>query len=68
MTDEMDRARQVAHPERPYCTTCHSHDVRRDASVAWSEEAQGWEIVSVYDNADCEVCGGECDLAWEPLT
>ena len=45
-----------------HCATCGSDDVRRDASVAWNTELQMWEIVCVYDNADCEACEGETKL------
>ncbi len=45
-----------------HCRTCGSDDVRRDASVEWNVELQTWEIVTVYDNADCEVCGSETTL------
>ena len=45
-----------------HCATCGSDDVRRDASVAWDTELQMWEIVTVFDNADCEACGGETSL------
>lgn len=45
-----------------HCSTCGSEDVRRDASVAWNAELQTWEIVTVFDNADCEECGGETSL------
>ena len=37
-----------------HCATCGSDDVRCDASVAWDTELQMWEIVNVFDNADCE--------------
>lgn len=45
-----------------HCATCGSDDVRRDASAAWNVELQTWEIVTVFDNADCETCGGETSL------
>ncbi len=45
-----------------HCATCGSDDVRRDASVTWDTELQMWEIVTVFDNADCEKCGGETSL------
>ncbi len=45
-----------------HCETCGSEDVRRDASVEWNPELQTWEVVVVYDAADCEDCGGETNL------
>lgn len=44
------------------CSRCGSDDVRRDADAAWNVETQAWEIVTVYDNATCEYCGGETIL------
>lgn len=51
-------------PEKPICAECGSDDVRADAYAAWSVETQQWEIVTTFDNSDCEECGGECSLKW----
>lgn len=45
-----------------HCATCGSDDVRRDASAAWNVETQEWEIVTVFDTADCETCCSETSL------
>lgn len=50
-----------------HCTHCGSADVRRDASVAWNAEVQEWEIVAIFDAADCESCGGETNLIERPM-
>jgi hypothetical protein len=44
------------------CRWCGSENVRRDADVAWDVDQQRWELVAVYDNADCEDCEGETSL------
>ena len=49
---------------RPICSTCGSRDVRADAYTAWSDEKQEWEIVTVFENTDCEDCGGKTNLNW----
>lgn len=49
-------------PVTIHCTTCDSEDIRRDAYAAWNVENQEWEIVTLFDNADCETCGGETSL------
>lgn len=45
-----------------HCATCGSENVRRDASAEWNAELQMWEIVTVFDVADCEDCGTETSL------
>ncbi len=64
----MDLSRSPAPPITIHCATCNSQDVRRDASVEWNTELQMWEIVTVYDNADCEDCGGETSLIEKTMT
>lgn len=49
------------------CTTCGSDDVRRDAYAIWSVPEQKWELLTTFDNTDCENCGGECSLKTEPV-
>lgn len=44
------------------CGHCGSSDVRRDATAAWSVEAQDWVICGVFDDGSCEVCEGESRL------
>ena len=48
--------------EKPVCSHCGSDEVYRDACAAWNIETQQWELVTVYDNADCEQCQSETSL------
>lgn len=41
------------------CKHCGSEEVYKDASVGWDIEKQEWVLITVFDNADCENCGGE---------
>jgi hypothetical protein len=43
------------------CTECRSEEVRRDAYAIWSVEDQKWELLTVFDTTDCEVCGREVE-------
>jgi hypothetical protein len=48
-------------PKSKYvCEYCLSEHVTCDACAAWNAETQAWELVSEYDNTDCQECGGEC--------
>lgn len=49
------------------CGSCGSAGVTRDAVVRWGIEAQDWEVTNVFDNGDCDVCGGEASLEETPL-
>jgi len=49
------------------CTECGSDDVRCDAYAIWSVPNQQWELLTTFDNTDCENCGGECSLTTEPI-
>ena len=44
------------------CEHCGSTDVRRDALAVWNTGAQEWELLTEFDNADCDPCGGETRL------
>ena len=50
------------------CATCGSRDVLRDAYAAWSDEAQDWELSTVFDQGYCETCGGEARLEEKIIT
>lgn len=50
-----------------HCATCGSQNIRRDASVTWDTELQMWEVVTVFDVADCDDCGGETSLVEKTL-
>lgn len=39
------------------CPHCGEREARADASAAWNVERQAWELVTVYDNRDCNACG-----------
>jgi len=49
-------------PIEVVCSRCGSSEVTRDAVVRWSIAAQRWEVSGVFDNADCDDCGGETRL------
>jgi hypothetical protein len=49
------------------CAACGSDDVRRDAYAVWSVPNQAWELLTTFDNTDCEKCGGECSVTAEPV-
>lgn len=44
------------------CETCGCADVTADACASWDFAAQEWSIVTVYDNSDCQKCGGETNV------
>jgi hypothetical protein len=44
------------------CADCGGEDVSRDASAAWNEETQQWELKSVFDAGYCEDCSEEVTL------
>lgn len=44
------------------CSCCGSDDVTRDACARWNVDNQQWEMVTVYDNTDCQKCEGETRL------
>lgn len=50
----------LTYPVTIYCASCGSENVKADAYAEWNPELQMWEIVSLFDNTDCEDCGGEC--------
>ena len=45
------------------CTTCGSDDVLADAYAKWTGHA--WEMLEVFDQYHCEMCGGECSIRQE---
>lgn len=51
-----------------HCRTCRSEEVTRDACARWNVETQRWELTTVYDNADCDDCGGESRLVERHVT
>ena len=58
------------HPTRRktyVCSECGSPDVTQDALACWDVDSQEWEIVTLLDCADCNVCGGETHLVEKPV-
>lgn len=49
------------------CATCGSPEVRRNADVEWNVKEQKWEIVSIFDSASCEECGGQTQINETPI-
>lgn len=49
------------------CESCGSLDVTADACARWDDDAQDWIATSVYDNTDCQSCGGECRTDERPI-
>jgi hypothetical protein len=49
----------VASIFRIVCSECGSENVRRDATAAWSFEAQVWQVAGILDCGTCEDC--ECE-------
>lgn len=41
------------------CVHCGSTELRWDAAAAWSEATQEYELVTTYDNVECEACESE---------
>lgn len=49
------------------CRHCGSLDVTADACARWDADTQAWEMVTTYDNTDCQSCGGETRLEERPV-
>ena len=51
------------------CAKCGGTNISKDASAAWNEIDQCWELMAVYDKPNfCEDCDGEVSLIKEILT
>jgi len=44
------------------CSTCHNHDVKRDAWAVWNAATGEWELDNVFDDTFCEACEGQCSI------
>ena len=55
-------------PVKMVCAHCGSTDLRRNSDLIWNIIEQKWEIMDVFDNTDCEDCGGECSVKQVNLT
>lgn len=49
------------------CSHCGSANVTTDAVTRWNDTTQVWEISCLFDNSDCDDCGGETRLEEIPL-
>jgi type II secretory ATPase GspE/PulE/Tfp pilus assembly ATPase PilB-like protein len=49
------------------CKYCGSENVSVDATARWNVDAQAWELAGLFDNSDCDDCGGETTIV-EALT
>jgi hypothetical protein len=49
------------------CRHCGSENVSVDATARWNVDTQSWELAGLFDNSDCEDCGGETDIADKDL-
>jgi hypothetical protein len=50
-----------------HCKYCRGTNVTRDSVSRWRVETQTWEVTTVFDNADCDDCGGESRLVERKL-
>jgi hypothetical protein len=44
------------------CKYCGSENVSVDATARWDVETQRWELAGLFDNSDCDDCGGETTI------
>jgi hypothetical protein len=49
------------------CSRCQSTDVMRDAWAVWDDDAQAWELGTVFDAGHCDACEGDARLVEQPL-
>lgn len=50
------------------CSTCKGSNVQRDATAAWDEETQEWELCGVMDQGYCIDCDCETNLEEVEIT
>ena len=55
----------VAAPEMPFCRTCGSDNVVRDAWASWNADTQQWELEDVFDYAFCKACEETARIEWK---
>lgn len=61
--DGLDFDQERLESRIPVCSDCFSPDVTHDAAVAYDPGTKDWsELVSVYDNSDCQRCECECSI------
>jgi hypothetical protein len=44
------------------CKYCGSENVSVDATARWNVDTQAWELAGLFDNSDCDDCGGETTI------
>ena len=44
------------------CKHCGSENVSVDATARWNVDTQQWELAGLFDNSDCDDCGGETTI------
>lgn len=49
------------------CSNCRGERVFRDACAEWNEDAQQWELTTVYDHATCEDCDSDTNILSEEI-
>ena len=49
----------------PFCRSCGSEQVARDAWACWNPETGLWELEQVFDDAHCHACEGSTKLDWK---
>ena len=45
-----------------HCDRCGGEEISCDAAARWCEESRAWEISGLFDDTDCDDCGGECGI------
>lgn len=56
----MEEDRKPRRKVKMVCTACGTDGVTCDAVCRWCVETQEWEVSGLFDNTDCDECGGEC--------
>ena len=51
----------------PYCRTCGSERVVRDAWASWNAETGLWELQNVFDQEFCEACEAATSFDWKQV-
>jgi len=49
----------------PYCRTCGSERVVKDAWACWNPQTGLWELQAVFDQEYCEQCEAETSFIWK---
>jgi len=44
------------------CKYCGGENVSIDATARWNVDAQAWELAELFNNSDCDDCGGETTI------